>query len=38
LVPKITDQSEVYRKKMLNELQEIEEQLQHLNPVVTQGV
>jgi hypothetical protein len=38
LVPKITDQSEVYRKKMLLELQEIEEQLQHLNPIVTQGV
>ena len=38
LVPKITDQTEVYRKKMLNELQEIEEQLQHLNPVVKQGV
>lgn len=31
LVPKITDQTEVYRKKMLNELQEIEDQLQHLN-------
>ena len=38
LVPKITDQTEVYRKKMLKELQEIEEQLQHLNPVVKQGV
>jgi hypothetical protein len=38
LVPMITDQTEVYRKKMLNELQEIEEQLQHLNPVVKQGV
>jgi len=38
LVPKITDQTEVYRKKMLNELQEIEEQLQHLNPAVKQGV
>jgi len=38
LVPKITDQTEVYRKKMLNELKEIEEQLQHLNPVVKQGV
>ena len=38
LVPKITDQTEVYRKKMLNELQEIEEQLHHLNPVVKQGV
>ena len=38
LVPMITDQTEVYRKKMLKELQEIEEQLQHLNPVVKQGV
>jgi hypothetical protein len=38
LVPKITDQTEVYRKKMLNELKEIEEQLQHLNPVVKQGI
>lgn len=38
LVPKITDQSEVYRKKMLLELQEIEEQLQHLNPIVIQRV
>ena len=38
LVPKINDQSEVYRKKMLLELQEIEEQLQHLNPIITQGV
>jgi hypothetical protein len=38
LVPKITDQTEIYRKKMLNELQEIEEQLQHLNPVVKQEV
>jgi hypothetical protein len=33
----ITDQTEVYRKKMLKELQEIEEQLQHLNPVAKQG-
>ncbi|WP_395626885.1 hypothetical protein [Daejeonella sp.] len=38
LVPMITDQTEVYRKKMLKELQEIEEQLQHLNPVAKQGV
>jgi hypothetical protein len=38
LVPMITDQTEVYRKKMLNELQEIEEQLQHLNPVAKQGL
>ncbi|SDL64073.1 hypothetical protein SAMN05421813_10145 [Daejeonella rubra] len=38
LVPKITDQTEVYRKKMMNELQEIEEQLQHLNPAVKQEV
>ncbi len=36
LIPKITDQTEVYRKKMLNELLEIEERLQHLNPVVEQ--
>jgi len=38
LVPKITDQTEVYRKKMLNELKEIEDQLQHLNPVVKQEI
>lgn len=38
LIPKITDQTEVYRKKMLNELLEIEEKLQHLNPVVEQRV
>jgi len=38
LVPKITNQTEVYRKKMLNELKEIEEQLQHLNTTVKQGV
>ncbi|WP_276360686.1 hypothetical protein [Daejeonella sp. H1SJ63] len=38
LVPKITDQTEVYRKKMLNELQEIEETLNNLNPVVSQEI
>ena len=38
LVPKITNQTEVYRKKMLNELKEIEEQLRHLNPVVNQEI
>jgi hypothetical protein len=38
LIPKITDQTEVYRKKMLNELLDIEEKLQHLNPVVEQRV
>ena len=38
LIPKITDQTEVYRKKMMNELLEIEEKLQHLNPVVEQNV
>jgi hypothetical protein len=38
LVPKITNQTEVYRKKMLNELKEIEEQLQQLNPVVNQEI
>jgi hypothetical protein len=38
LVPKITNQTEIYRKKMLKELQEIEEQLKHLNPIVSQGV
>jgi hypothetical protein len=38
LIPKITDQTEVYRKKMMNELLEIEEKLQHLNPVVEQKV
>ncbi|WP_395803991.1 hypothetical protein [Daejeonella sp.] len=38
LVPKITDQTEVYRKKMLFEIEEIEEQLQQLKPVVNQGV
>jgi hypothetical protein len=37
LVPKFTNQTEVYRRKMLNELREIEEQLQHLNPMVKQG-
>lgn len=38
LVPKITDQTEVYRKKMLLEIEEIEEQLQHLSPLLNQGV
>jgi hypothetical protein len=38
LVPIITDQTEVYRKKMLLELEEIEKQLQHLSPMVNQGV
>ncbi|WP_291401139.1 hypothetical protein [Daejeonella sp.] len=38
LVPKITDQTEVYRKKMLLEIEEIEEQLQHLSPIISQGV
>ena len=38
LVPKITDQTEVYRKKMLLEIEEIEEQLQHLSPMLNQGV
>jgi hypothetical protein len=38
LIPEITDQTEVYRKKMMNELLEIEEKLQHLNPVVEQNV
>lgn len=38
LVPKITNQTEVYRKKMLNELKEIEEQLLQLNPVVNQEI
>lgn len=38
LIPKITDQTEVYRKKMLRELLEIEEDLQHLIPVVEQRV
>jgi hypothetical protein len=38
LVPKITNQTEVYRKKMLNEIKEIEEQLQQLNPVVNQEI
>jgi hypothetical protein len=38
LVPKITDQSEVYRKKMLFEIEEIEQQLQQLKLVVNQGV
>ena len=38
LVPKITNQTEVYRKKMLNELKEIEEQLRQLNPVVNQEI
>ncbi|WP_395807216.1 hypothetical protein [Daejeonella sp.] len=38
LVPKITNQTEVYRKKMLNELKVIEEQLQQLNPVVNQEI
>lgn len=38
LVPKITNQTEVYRKKMLNELKDIEEQLRHLNPVVNQEI
>lgn len=38
LVPKITDQTEVYRKKMLSELQEIEETLKSLSPVVSQEV
>ncbi len=33
LIPNITDQTEVYRKKMYNELMEIEEKLQHLNPL-----
>lgn len=36
LIPKITDQTEVYRKKMLKELQEVEETLNQLNPVVSQ--
>lgn len=36
LVPKITDQTEVYRKKMLQELQEIEETLNQLNPAISQ--
>lgn len=36
LVPKINDQTEIYRKKMLKELQEIEEKLQHLNPTANQ--
>jgi hypothetical protein len=38
LVPKITDQTEVYRKKMLLEIEEIEKQLQHLSPILNQGV
>jgi len=38
LVPKISNQTEVYRKKMLSELQEIEETLNNLNPVVGQEV
>ena len=38
LVPKITDQTEVYRKKMLSELQEIEEILKNLSPAVSQEV
>lgn len=38
LVPKITDQTEVYRKKMLLEIEAIEEQLQHLSPIISQGV
>lgn len=38
LVPKITDQTEVYRKKMLLEIEEIEEQLKHLSPMLNQGV
>jgi hypothetical protein len=38
LIPHIKDQTEVYRKKMMNELLEIEEKLQHLNPVVEQNV
>jgi hypothetical protein len=38
LIPKITDQSEVYRKKMLFEIEEIEQQLQQLKLVVNQGV
>ena len=33
LIPNITDHTEVYRKKMYNELMEIEEKLQHLNPL-----
>ncbi|MFA6945271.1 MAG: hypothetical protein WC220_05145 [Pedobacter sp.] len=36
LIPKITNQTEVYRKKMLNELLEIEEKLQHLNLIAEQ--
>lgn len=38
LIPKINDQTEIYRKKMMNELLEIEEKLHHLNPVVEQKV
>jgi hypothetical protein len=38
LVPKITNQTELYRKKMLNELKEVEEQLRQLNPVVNQEI
>lgn len=38
LIPKITDQTEVYRKKMLQEIEEIEEKLQHLNPILKQEI
>jgi hypothetical protein len=38
LVPKITDQTEIYRKKMLLEIEEIEKQLKQLNPIISQGV
>jgi hypothetical protein len=38
LIPQIKDQTEVYRKKMMNELLELEEKLQHLKPVVEQKV
>jgi hypothetical protein len=38
LVPKITDQTEIYRKKMLLEIEDIEKQLKPLNPIISQGV
>lgn len=37
LIPKITDQTEVYRNNMLKELLEIETKLKHLNPAIKES-
>ena len=38
LIPEITNQTEVYRKKMLKELLNIEDRLRHLNPIKNSSI